>query len=306
MYQSISLIGSGGTGDFLLGIHLKYLLNQLYPKTYSTINYLCARDETFEMIKTLYPDEVKNRSIQQLPENFLEKIKTQEDLDNFCPGSRTFLVWPDKLFRGFGAFPLKEFNITNFLVKQTRTLLGKWKPENYISLALNSITNNYTYHSIPELSYKLAHQFPDKKVYIPLLTNWNNKELQRFNFPNPPDNLEIDINPEFSKVFDILCKSEYCVCTDNAIMHICHDLGMPFLTLDPQFSNLPFEARWRPFSYYNSIPISSLVDDVIDIVKTQIEIPETQMISMSQLHIFSKVFYVRQNMDWSKSLIFKG
>jgi len=285
MNKTIHLYSLGGCGDQILAFRLRFLLKQIH-KDLKIYNYCCTRQETWNMLRVIYP----NVEFQKRDEDFFDRV-------GYYDYSDTFMIYPDKLFRGRNAFPLKDYNITNFSVKQTRTLLGKWKPENYISMAINSITPGYTYHSVPELAYKLARQFSDKKIYLPLLVNWNNKSLPMFNFPNPPDNLDIDIQPEFSKVFDILCKSEYCVCTDNAIMHICHDLGMPYLTLDPQYKNSPFEARWRPYGDYHSIPIGALVDDIVDVIKTQINILETQMISTRRIF--------RENKDWKETLLFK-
>lgn len=296
MSKFINILSSGGTGDVLLSIRLKFLLNYLHPGWVIT-NHLCLRDETWNMIKTIYPTWSQNGCLKKLPENYLDSIKTKEQLDNFDKLAENYIIFPDKLFRGIGAPPLKTWGITNFLVKQTRTLIGKWKPENYISLAINSITDGYTYHSVPELAYKLAREFPDKTIYLPLLTTWNNKDTIKFNFPHPPDNLEIEINPAFSKVYDILCKSEYSICTDNAILHILDDLGAPYLLLDPQFNKGAFESRWRTAAFYHSVPINSLVDDVLSLIKTQIYVPETQMIGAD------KIF--RQDKDFTKELIFK-
>jgi hypothetical protein len=248
------------------------------------------------MVEVLFPEEVSNGTIQKLDEDFANNIKNQNDLDAFSTNSKNYIVYPDKLFRGFGAFPLKEYNITNFLVKQTRTLLGKWKPNNYISLALNSITPGYTYHSIGELTYKLCKAFPDKKIYVPVLTDWNGRELSQSTYVDMP-NLELDVNSDFKKVYDILCKSEFSICTDNSILHILDDLAAPYLLLDPQFNSPAFASRWRSSGFYHSVPISALVDDIIATVKTQIEVPETQMIGCDQIF--------RKNEDWSKTLILK-
>ena len=80
-------------------------------------------------------------------------------------------------------------------------------------------------------------------------------------------------------------------------MHICHDLGMPYLVLDPQYNRPAFEARWRPYGDYHSIPINSLTDDIVKLARIQLDIPETQMLNAN------KIF--RCESDWSKELIFK-
>lgn len=295
--SNINILSNGGAGDFILSKRLSDLLNKFNPDNQIT-NYFCSRNETFNMIKVLYPNEVNDNQIKQLDEDFLKSIKNEEDLKNFDISASNYIVYPDKLFRGLGAPPLKELGLTNFVVKQHRTLLGRWKPDNYISLAINSITAGYTYHSVAELAIKLALQHPDKQIYLPLLTTWNGKDVPMFNFPNPPDNLIFDIQPEFSKVYDILCKSEYCICTDNAMMHICHDLGLPYLTLDPQYLKPAFEARWRPNGYNNSIAISALVEDVLEIVKVQLDIPETQMLEAINI-------YRKPEENWKEILMFK-
>lgn len=290
----INILSSGGTGDFLLGIRLKYLLNQLHPN-FLVSNYLCCRKETWKMIKVLYPND---KNLVPSPETQLEQFKNKEELNLFQKDAENYRVYPDSLFRGFGSPPLKEWGISNFLIKQTRTLLGKWKPENYISLALNSITDGYTFHSIAELAYKLAAQFPDKIVYLPLISKWNNKDLPKYNFNNKPDNLLIDFEPEFSKVYDILCKSEFLISTDNAMYHIGGEIAIPQLLLDPQYNKYAFLSRWRPMGNYNSIPINSLVEDIVNIVDTQLKYPETQMLP-------SESVFRRNNINWPQTLIFK-
>lgn len=289
---SCNIITNGGCGDAILAIRFKYLVDNIFG--IKTIVFFASRNETWNMIKEIYGQLVLDGEIKQLPEDYLNSV-SDASLKSF--GDNTYIIYPDKLFRGFAAPPIKKLGITNFSIKQTRTLVGKWKPDNYISLALNSITPGYTYHSIRELALKLCKQFPDKNIYLPLLTTWNNKDLSTVELERCPNNLIIEYNPEFSRVYNILTMSEYCICTDNAIMHICHDLGMPYLTLDPQFNRSAFEARWRPFGYYNSTSINSLVEDIVDTVKTQIDIPETQMIGINDIF--------RQNKDWSKELIFK-
>lgn len=291
MDKNIVIWSCGGTGDQLLAFRLSYLLKLLYPKI-NIVNNCCVRSEIENMLRVL------GYEFNVYPENWLDNIKDinsveLEGYEDYVP----YLIWPDRLFRGIGSPPLNELGITNFSVKQTRTLLGKWKPENYISLALNSITSGYTYHSISELVNELARTFPNKKIYCPLLCKWNNTNLPDILVKNSYPNIELDINPEFSKVFDILCKSEYTICTDNAILHILDDMGAPYLLLDPQFGRPAFESRWRVSGYHHSIPISSLVEDIVKVAKTQIEIPETQMISTNNIF--------RRDINWPKELIFK-
>jgi len=293
----INLIQAGGFGDLLLGFRLAKLLSETHRDFFINHN-CCCRDETWKMVETVFPEMVTGGQIKRLPEHFVnENLDTQEKFDKFKRNTNTYLIWPDLLFRSKNSPPLKNWNISNFLVKQTRCLLGKWRPENYISMAVNSITKNYTYHSVTELAYKLCKEFPNHRIFLPLLTTWNQKDVPKFNFPNPPDNLEIEINLEFKKVYDILCRSEYTICTDNAILHILDDMAAPYLLLDPQFNKSAFESRWRAFGDYHSVPISSLVDVIINVVKTQILIPETQMIGVD------KIF--RQDKIWSQELIFK-
>lgn len=289
----INIISGGGCGDMLLSLRLKSLLNLLYSDKYNVTNYLCSRDETWNMIKTLFPND---KNIKKLDEKYLDNIKSQEDLDIF--EGKTYICYPDKLFRGLGAPPLKEWNITNFLVKQTRLLIGKYRSNNFISLALNSITAGYTFHSIKELAINLAKAFPDKTIYLPLISRWNGNDLHTLKFSGCPSNLLVEYDAEFPKVYDILCQSDYLITTDSAMMHIGWDMAIPMLVLDPQFDRIAFSARWRPIGYYNSIPIESLVEDVIDIVKTQLVIPETQMIGAD------KIFRKGIN-NWLKELIFK-
>ncbi len=292
-FRSPILWSGGGFGDILLSFRLGELLKQKHNIRCSYV--CCCRDETWKMIETVFWDKLNEISREK--EHYLDYLRDNNELKDLPEGN--FAVYPDKIFRGLKAFPLQKYNTTNFSIKQTRTLLSEWRPEGgYISIALNSITPFYTYHSIPQLLRALSEKFPDKKIYCPVLTKWNDKELTANNFSNLPDNVKIDINPAFRTVYSILCQSEYAICSDNGIMHICHDLGMPYLTLDPQFDREPFQARWRAYGNYHSIPISALVEDIVNVVKTHIEIPETQMIPVE--NIFRK-----DNIDYSKLLIFK-
>ena len=294
--KNINLLAAGGSGDFLLSYKLKCLLNFLYPEKYIIKNYFCSRPETFNIIKTIFPNDP---DIIQLPENYLEDKKTEESLGNINNfASRNFIAYPDTLFRGHGKPTLSEWNINPLMIKQYRVLLGKNKPSGYISFALNSVTNFYTYHSIPELVTKVAKAFPDRKIFYPLLNRWAGKDVPQPNFGNLPKNVELNINPSFEKVYEILCKSDHTICTDNLIMHLCGEMFSNHLILDPQYKKPAWESRWRNNSYYNSIPIESLVDDIVDIVKIQIDSPESQMVSVEN-------FYRKGEVNISQLLLFK-
>lgn len=280
--NDIIIWSCGGVGDQTLAFRLSFILKQLYPNL-NIINNCCVRPETAEILSIL------GYKFNTCQESSLDNIGFVRENE--------YLIWPDKLFRGLGSFPLKKYCITNFIVKQTRTLLGKWKPENIITINLNSITAGYQYHSIPQLIRNLSLSFPNHIIYVPMLSEWNNIPMDLYYLPDYPKNVIIDNNPKFEKSFEMLCKSEYAITTDNGIMHICHDLGMPYLVLDPQYNRIAFSARWRAFGNYHSIPINSLVEDVIGVIKTQLEIPETQMIECDKIY--------RQDINFKQELIFK-
>lgn len=295
--EKINIISNGGAGDLILSLRLSHLLNTIYPNKYLINNFLAARDETFNMIKVSYKDTNLIHNIKQLPEDFLQSIKNQSDIDSFDKSAQNYIVYPDTLFRGIGKFPCSKFGLSPLIIKQSRPLLGKWNPENYISIHLNSITHGYTYHSISELVNSIAARFPDKKIYVPILSSWNNKSLN-LNINKQYPNIEVDIDADFSKVFGILCKSEYSVTTDNGILHLLHDIGAPYLLLDPQFNRPAFEARWRANGYFNSLDIKSLSDDIVNVIETQIKTPETQMINTSNIF--------RKELFWDETLVFKS
>ncbi len=295
MKDKIILYSTGGCGDQSLSFRLTYLLNQIYPKI-KVKNICCCREETWNMLNILYGDRF---DITRMSENFLEgKNNLVNEMLLRELDEAKYIIWPDLLFRNKYSPPLKSWGISNFTVKQTRNLLGKWKPENRITVNLNSITPLYTYHSIPELVRELGKKFPDKEIYVPILTKWNQRDLNTYKFINLPPNVVIDINPEFSKSYDLLCRSEYLLTTDSGIMHIAQDLNLPYLTLDPQYKISMFSARWRPFAYYNSIPINSLVEDIVNIVNAHLLYPETQMIDVADI-------YRKDNLDIPRLLNFK-
>jgi len=288
----INIISGNGCGDVLMSFRLTDLLKK---KGHDVYNYCCVRGEVNNMLKTILYQKF---NFTKLPEDDYERLLVDENYFNQLKLSdETYFVIPDKLFRGKKSFPLKKYHLTGFAIKQNRLLIDKWTPENRISINLNSITENYSYHSIPELVKKIGLKFPDKNIYVPILTKWKNMEMPRYDFKNISSNIVIDYNSPFEKVFDLLCKSEYVISADSAIMHLCFDLGLPHIILDPQYNRVAWESRWRESGFYNSIPITALVEDIVDYVYTQITIPETQMIGAD------KIF--RQKRDYSRELIFK-
>ncbi len=298
MSDIVNLVGAGGIGDFLLTSQVAHYIYKIgkYPRI-----YCCARDETFKPLQYLLKDIYL---LDRLPEDYGDRLLNDESLFKQIQGHESieqYLVWPDRLnLKGRYAFDYKKYNVSNFVVKQTRLLLDKWKPDwknKIITINLNSITPGYLYHSIADLIREVGRAFPDYQIYVPVLTSWNKVNLPDFRFLNITDNVKIDYNPPFEKSIEILYKSCYAIVSDSGIMHTCFQLGMPFLTLDPQFNKILWQSRWRPFGNFNSLPIYSLVEDVVKVVKTNIEVPETNMID--------KVSILKCGNNWKENLYLK-
>jgi hypothetical protein len=270
MVGEIILFSAGGFGDQALSFRLSFLLKQLYPNL-NVLHKCCCRDETWEMINIVYGQRFN-----------LLKLK-EHSHNNIIFKSNEFLVYPDKLFRGNGAPLLNEWKISNFVVKQTRVLLDRFDPQNRITINLNSITNGYTYHSIPELVRAVADSFKDTEIYVPLISNWNGISLDTRGFGKMPKNVNLVTDPLFRDSYDLLCKSKYLIVTDSGIMHLGYDIGIPMLVLDPRYNQPMFEVRWRPFGYYNSVPISTMPNEILKILGYHLLFPETQMVHVDSI-----------------------
>ena len=261
----------------------------------------CSRDEVFRPIKYFFGDMFP---IVQIKEDYQNQIISDEFLFNELKGNydECYLCWPDLVFQHPKSFNYKKYNVSIKTIKNTKLLLEKRKPaEKLIYLGLLSNTDHYTYQYIPQLAVKLATTLPDHLIYLSVLTNWAGKKIPEIKFDFVPNNLFIHENPDFINSLEYLERSVYCISTDNGIMHCCFQYGIDRLILDPQWGNgknvIPWQVRWRS-TMEDSISIDNFPNDIVRLVKTNLEIPQTT--------ILSKNFVLNNlNSNWASELLFK-
>lgn len=293
MSDIVSLVGAlDGIGGLLQTFSCAEFIKRAnkYPRI-----TIAARKEVFEPLSYLYGDI--HKCIEFQDDSFLKDEKIIEELRNNC--SEFYVNWPDALFRNPYAFDYRKYNTTPSLIKSTRTLLNKWKPEKIIYFALATSTEGYLYNNIGALIRKTAQNHPDYLLYFPKVNVWAGKQLDFGDLSNMPQNVFIHENPEFIESINWMFKSDFAITTCNGPASIFYHLGCPRLLLDPQYNNPPFVARWKQDNN-ECISINNSITDVANLMKTLIEIPETQLLPR-QLTL--NMLY--SNCDFSKSLIFK-
>lgn len=306
--KKVLILGSHGAGDFLLSLSCAFYAARKHG--IGNIDILaCVRDEVYKPLQYLFGDLFT--TLRQHPEkekwgkdNWIEYNK-QELLNNDLTKGyeEYYFVLPDLEFRNSLAFNWRDYNTSPNLLKNTRLITHRWKPEKVIYIGLNSSTPGYTPANIPDLIYSLGGLLPDYKIYVPVLDEWAGIKLDLGNFNRFfPDNVVIDRNPDFIDSLKWLEKSRYAVCTDNFILHASFHLGMDRLILDPRFgynrNTIPFHSRWRQNGLEDSIPINTNYEHVARLIATNILIPQTTTVNKA---------YVLQNLNssWDRELIFK-
>lgn len=291
----IRLFSAGGIGDQLQVFQCIEFL-KIAGESYQVFS--CSRDEVFSCLKYLYPDE----NIIQIREGLGAEFEKNADLfRQYNEGIEAYLVWPDLLFSHPLSFDYRKFNTHPQSISLVRTLLGDYKPKKRIYLGLLSNTAGYTYMNIGELAVKLALS-TDYEVYLPILTRWANKDIPPVILKGElPKNLIIDQEPSLLNSINILKSSEYCICTDNGISHISFHLGQKRLLLDPRAftqNSLPWISRWRQ-NLSDSVPIYANVNNICDIVKSNITIEQTNLIPKGV------VSNIAPSKDWDDILLIK-
>ena len=301
------IVGFGGAGDLLLSLQCAH-----FSKLQGENPQVCmvARRATFEPVSHLFSGDYSvfrhsdgekwhSNEVCNNPDAFLAPFNRSLKTD------RIYVVEPDLLFRNPHAFDYERYHTCPQTIRSVRLLLHKRKKaKRMVYVGLNSSTEGYVYHDVPELVARLALDMPNHTIHCPILSAWAGKDLNMGQFNKWfPHNVEIVFNPKFSDSLDVLAESEFCVCADNGISHFAYNLGIPRLLLDPKHiyqdgrACMPWIARWRQ-DLSESVPIESSVADISRLVYTCVNEPQTTLIPRMA---------VIQNLDacWNRELLFK-
>jgi hypothetical protein len=278
--SKVLVIGGHGIGDCMMAFQCATVLqwHGIQPKV-----IISARDEVFNPIKQLLGALF---DLEQIDESYAADNNLLKDASLMAHVSKgydeVYYVIPDLLFNNRYAFDYKKYHTNPQMIRDIKllefTLPANVQRTNIIYLGLMTTTDGYMYSEPMSLALSLAYALPEYQIYFPVVNTWAGKMIKAIDVPNTlPNNLEVPVNPYFEDTLDILSRSCYFVGTDNGPSHIAYHLGMPRLLLDPQFNRLPWVARWRE-DYLESIPISSSIDNVTSIVKTNLTIPQTTLV----------------------------
>lgn len=301
--KKVAIATSGGLGDQLEGLKCaKYIPDDIKVKIYS-----CSRDEVFRPLKYLFGDVF---NIVQLPEKFAEGYQILFNtglINDLKEDGEFYFVTPDLLYRGPHAFDYKKYNVSLPVIKSTRLLLHRFEPKNEIYLGLMTTTPGYLYTELVKLAIRLASKFRDYIIHLPILTKWANQDILIPGLPinQKPENLIVYYNPDFLEQLEIQRRCCYGIYTCNGVSHIAHHLGQTRLLLDPQYERQMWDARWKE-NVNESINIHTSVDNVVKLVETHIEVPQTTLLPHKKiLNIIIQHEIMRAEVNWSFQLGFK-
>ena len=264
---------------------------------------LSARDEVFKPIKHLIERysyglvDVTQIDEMYAADNMLLKEpswmkKQSEGFDE------VYYVIPDLLFNNKYAFDYVKYHTSPQMIRSTKIFDMPRTSKGTIYLGLMTTTDGYMFSEPMNLATTLAYQLPEYKIYMPLVSNWASKSIRTIDIPGKlPSNLQVDIDPDFNTSLDILMQSCYFVGTDNGPSHIAYHASIPRLLLDPQYNRLPWIARWRE-DYLESVPITAPLEDIVDVVKSNLRIPQTTLVPRM-------VCLVQKETNWSNLLWLK-
>jgi hypothetical protein len=292
--MSVLIIGGHGLGDCILSLQCA---NYIPHSDFEIL--ISARDEVFRPLKHLFANMFY---LQQIDEkygednNILSKPEWMQELSRGY--DEVYYIIPDLLFRNPYAFDCQRYRVHPQVVKQTRLLTGEATHEKVVYLGLMTTTPGYLYPDLPKLVVEVAKALPNHTIYLPWIGQWANQQTNLPELPtNLPENLMVDANPDFTDSLEWLRKASYFVGTCNGPSHVAYQYGIPRLVLDPQFNRLPWMARWKE-DYSECIPINSPVNQIVELIKTNVEIPQTCLIPRIQVLTNSPC-------NWPGALFFK-
>jgi hypothetical protein len=274
--QKILLIGAHGLGDCLLAVQCAKHLKQ---KGFLPTIAFSTRDEIYKPLHHLFYTQF---NIKQISEAFSEDnllLKDKALWDSITSGfDEAYYILPDLLFNNEHAFPCEKFGTNMQHLKSIKLLESQYSPTKSIYLGLMTTTPGYLYDSPVHLAQILAKILPDYQIILPMISQWASKTIPIFTIPDKaPDNLVFDVKPDFIASIEKLKQAAYFIGTDNGPSHLAYHLTIPRLILDPQYNRAPWIARWKE-NYLESVPITSSVFDVADLVRTNLQIPQTTLL----------------------------
>lgn len=296
--SKVAIIGGHGMGDCLMAIQCAEFVRRT-GKEYKVI--VSARDEVFKPLKHMLG---VLHDLIQVDESYASNnnLLNDESLFEFLTKDyeEKYYVIPDLLFNNKHTFDFKKYGTNPQMIRSTRLLDNRTRAvvRPMIYLGLMSTTPGYTYDDILSLARAMAITNPQYEVYLPLVNKWAGKDIKNFDVPaNLPSNLKIDVNPDFLKSLDILKEACYFVGTDNGPSHLAYHLGTPRLILDPQYNRVPWIARWRE-DYLESIPINTSVENIVEIVRLNLKIPQTSLLPRVSI-------LMNPGVDWKQLMYMK-
>ncbi len=303
MSNKVLILNSHGLGDSILGIQCAHFVAQKIGKEKVTI-FSCTRDEVFQPLYFLFGDLFE---LYQHPhkekwghDNWI--LNNQEDLKSLSFYDEIYYSIPDLLFKHPLAFDYQKYNTNPQVIKQTRLLTHKFRPEKRIYVGLATSTEGYLYSNIPALLRKLGNEIPDHEIYFSNVKNWAGRDLNYGDLSDMPNNVVIHENPKFYESLAILGKSCLGLYTCNGPSHCGFQFGQPRIILDPQYNKELWTARWRE-DVSECININTSINDVISLVKENINTPQT--LSLPRQKVLEILIRNNYNVDWSKELLFK-
>lgn len=294
--SKVLIIGGHGMGDCLLSLQCAIAVQQ---RIIEPTVYISAREEVWKPISHLFGCFF---TMQRIDESYAydNAVLKDESLMQKISGrfDEVYYVIPDLLFANKYAFDFKKYHTSPQILRDMRIIGSSSKASNIIYLGLMTTTEGYMYSEPLSLAMSLAYTLPSYRIYFPIINKWAGKEIKPISLPAAvPNNLIVDVNPDMIDSMNMLCKSSYFVGTDNGPSHIAYHFGVPRLLLDPQFNRLPWIARWRE-NYLESIPISAPVDGITNVVKMNLERPQTTLIPRMTC-------LVNGDCDWNQVLFIK-
>lgn len=272
--SEVLIIGSAGLGDTLISFQAASIAQD---KGEVVTVGLSVRDEIYQPLKRIFSDDfIIDKLDESLSYNnsILKQPAPAYLISRF---NRIYYVLPDLLFNNKYSFNFQLYNTSPQEIRSIRLLTGKRKNRSKaVYLGMLSSTPGYTYQNVPRLAVELARRLPDYHFYLPVLDKWAETDLQKWEFKEKPDNLYVPYW-DLTTALEFIGNCSYFVGTDNGPSHIAYHYGIPRLLLDPQFGKLPWIARWRE-DYTESIPITTSIQDIIDLVKLNLTVPQTTLI----------------------------
>jgi hypothetical protein len=269
----VLLVGGHGLGDCLMSLQCAAVVygNHIEPDV-----IISARDEVYKPLYNLFSGMFNMTQVDESYAAHNHVLRDESAWLSLTQGyDEAYYVIPDLLFHNEHAFDCAKYNTSPQMIRDVRLLQLERAVSNTVFVGLMTTTAGYMYDKPMELAIALAEASPAYKFYFPIVTKWAGKDISPIEVPSQlPSNLWVDVNPIFTDALNVLLRSCYFVGTDNGPSHLAYHAAIPRLLLDPQFGRLPWVVRWRE-DYLESIPITSPIGNIVNVVSTNLAIPQT-------------------------------